>query len=97
MEKENWNTNPRGEGKLKTKERYCQEKLREEKLKQKTKKRSTKINRHRLCTQTILCHIYHHSIQNNWYEARDLMLMSHLQDTISHSVPITQILYNHTN
>merc|ERR1719268_184182 len=50
----------------------------------------------RLRTRAILCHIYHHSIHDNWYEARDLMLMSHLQDTISHSDPLTQILYNRT-
>merc|ERR1719225_1616583 len=50
----------------------------------------------RLRTRAILCHIYHHSIHNNWYEARDLMLMSHLQDTISHADPMTQILYNRT-
>merc|ERR1712025_480585 len=50
----------------------------------------------RLRTRAILCHIYHHAIHDNWYEARDLMLMSHLQDTISHSDPLTQILYNRT-
>ena len=50
----------------------------------------------RLRTRAILCHIYHHSIHDNWYEARDLMLMSHLQDTVSHSDPLTQILYNRT-
>ncbi len=50
----------------------------------------------RLRTHAILCHIYHHAIHDNWYEARDLMLMSHLQDTITHSDPLTQILYNRT-
>lgn len=50
----------------------------------------------RLRTRAILSHVYHHAIHDNWYEARDLMLMSHLQDTISHSDPLTQILYNRT-
>jgi len=50
----------------------------------------------RLRTRAILCHIYHHAIHDNWFEARDLMLMSHLQDSISHSDPPTQILYNRT-
>jgi len=50
----------------------------------------------RLRTRAILCHIYHHAIHDMWFEARDLMLMSHLQDTIMHSDPLTQILYNRT-
>jgi len=50
----------------------------------------------RLRTRAILCHIYHHAIHDMWFEARDLMLMSHLQDTITHSDPLTQILYNRT-
>lgn len=50
----------------------------------------------RLRTRAILFHIYHHAIHDNWYEARDLMLMSHLQDTITHSDPLTQICYNRT-
>merc|ERR1719383_262039 len=50
----------------------------------------------RLRTRVILCHIYHNAIHDNWYEARDLMLMSHLQDSVHHSDPATQILYNRT-
>jgi len=50
----------------------------------------------RLRTRAILCHIYHNAIHDNWYEARDLMLMSHLQDSVHHSDPATQILYNRT-
>ncbi|XP_040565964.1 eukaryotic translation initiation factor 3 subunit C [Lepeophtheirus salmonis] len=50
----------------------------------------------RLRTHAILCHIYHNSIHDNWYEARDLMFMSHLQDTVTHADPPTQILYNRT-
>merc|ERR1719228_1273612 len=50
----------------------------------------------RLRTRTILCHIYHHAIHDSWYAARDLMLMSHLQDSVHHSDPVTQILYNRT-
>ncbi len=39
----------------------------------------SKDNTDRLRTHAILFHIYHHAIHDNWYEARDLMLMSHLQ------------------
>ncbi|KAL7302093.1 hypothetical protein TKK_0005322 [Trichogramma kaykai] len=48
----------------------------------------------RLRTRAILSHIYHHAIHDNWFKARDLFLMSHLQDNIHHSDPATQILYN---
>jgi len=50
----------------------------------------------RLRTQAILSHIYFHAIHDNWFEARDLMLMSHLQDSITNADPSTQILYNRT-
>nr|CAI5823990.1 unnamed protein product [Callosobruchus analis] len=48
----------------------------------------------RLRTRAILSHIYHHALHDNWFAARDLVLMSHLQETIQHSDPSTQILYN---
>ncbi|KAF6734650.1 Eukaryotic translation initiation factor 3 subunit C [Oryzias melastigma] len=50
----------------------------------------------RIRTCAILCHIYHHALHSRWYQARDLMLMSHLQDNIHHSDPPVQILYNRT-
>lgn len=50
----------------------------------------------RLRTRAILCHIYHHALHDNWFQARDLLLMSHLQENIHHSDPATQILYNRT-
>jgi len=48
----------------------------------------------RIRTRAILSHIFHHALHDNWFQARDLILMSHLQETIHHSDPSTQILYN---
>lgn len=50
-------------------------------------------NTDRIRTQAILYHIYHLALHNKWFEARDLMLMSHLQDSVSHSDVPTQV-YN---
>lgn len=50
----------------------------------------------RIRTCAILCHIYHHALHSRWFQARDLMLMSHLQDNIHHADPPVQILYNRT-
>lgn len=50
----------------------------------------------RLRTRAILSHVYHHALHDNWFQARDLILMSHLQETIQYSDPSTQILYNRT-
>lgn len=49
-------------------------------------------NTDRLRTRAILSHIYHHALHDNWFQARDLILMSHLQETIQHSDPATQVL-----
>uniref|UniRef100_UPI000EF4CF26 eukaryotic translation initiation factor 3 subunit C n=1 Tax=Ciona intestinalis TaxID=7719 RepID=UPI000EF4CF26 len=56
----------------------------------------TKDSSDRIRTRAILHHIYHHSLHDRWYEARDLMLMSHLQETINYSDVPTQIAYNRT-
>jgi len=49
-------------------------------------------NTDRLRTRAILSHIYHHALHDNWFQARDLILMSHLQEAIQHSDPATQVL-----
>lgn len=51
-----------------------------------------KDNTDRLRTRAILSHIYHHALHDNWFQARDLMLMSHLQENINCSDPSTQVL-----
>lgn len=56
----------------------------------------TKDKSDRMRTLAILQHIYHHCLHDRWYEARDLMLMSHLQEVISFSDISTQIVYNRT-
>lgn len=50
----------------------------------------------RLRTKAILCHIYHNGLHDRWFEARDLILMSHLQESIDNSDIPLQILYNRT-
>ncbi|CAF1190390.1 unnamed protein product, partial [Adineta ricciae] len=50
----------------------------------------------RLRARASLCHVYHLALHDHYYEARDLMLMCHMQDTINSSDVSTQILYNRT-
>ncbi|XP_028396733.1 eukaryotic translation initiation factor 3 subunit C-like [Dendronephthya gigantea] len=56
----------------------------------------SKDDSNRIRTRAMLCHVYFLALHDRWYEARDLMLMSHLQENIGHSDIPTQILYNRT-
>ena len=49
-----------------------------------------------LRTRAMLSHIYHHALNNDFYTARDMLLMSHLQESIHSADVTTQILYNRT-
>ncbi|KAG4306508.1 hypothetical protein PORY_000496 [Pneumocystis oryctolagi] len=49
-----------------------------------------------LRTRAMLYHIYHHALHNRFFKARDMLLMSHLQDNIFTADIVTQVLYNRT-
>ncbi|CAE6458382.1 unnamed protein product [Rhizoctonia solani] len=47
-----------------------------------------------LRTRAMLAHIYHTGLQNDFPRARDMLLMSHVQESISSADAQTQILFN---
>ncbi|ODV63629.1 translation initiation factor eIF3 core subunit c ASCRUDRAFT_23336, partial [Ascoidea rubescens DSM 1968] len=44
--------------------------------------------------KAMLSHIYYYSFNDQYYKARDMLLMSHLQSTIHTSEPILKVLFN---
>jgi len=46
--------------------------------------------------RALLCHVYHLSLHNRYHEARNLLLMSHVQDSINDADIRTRILFNRT-
>nr|OQO29295.1 Eukaryotic translation initiation factor 3 subunit C [Rachicladosporium sp. CCFEE 5018] len=46
--------------------------------------------------RAMLCQCYHSALHDQYFKARDMMLMSHLQETITSFDISTQILYNRT-
>ena len=46
----------------------------------------------RIRTQAILYNIYHLALHDKWFQARDLMLMSHLQESIHNADIGTQVI-----
>ena len=45
----------------------------------------------RIRTRALLCNVYHLALHGHWYDARDLIMMSHLQESIQHSDVPTQV------
>lgn len=50
----------------------------------------------RTISMTILAHIYNHALENRFFVARDMLLMSHLQETIAEADVPLQVMFNRT-
>jgi translation initiation factor 3 subunit C len=48
----------------------------------------------RIRARAVLCHVYNHALNKRFYRARDLLLTSHLQESIQHADITTQVLFN---
>lgn len=48
----------------------------------------------RIRTQATLFRIYHLALHDEWFQARDLILMSHLQNNIEHSDVTTMVRFH---
>lgn len=53
-----------------------------------------KTNIDRIRVRALLCHVYHVALHDDYHKARDMILMSRLQETITQSDIPTQTLYN---
>jgi translation initiation factor 3 subunit C len=53
-----------------------------------------KYGSERLRSRALLAHVYYLALHDQFHAARDMLLMSHLQENISHADIPTQILYN---
>jgi len=47
-----------------------------------------------LRTRAMLCHVFHHAIHDRYHHARDILLVTHIQDNVQQMDVTTQILYN---
>lgn len=47
-------------------------------------------------SMTMLAHIFNHALENKFFAARDMLLMSHLQETIAESDVPLQVMFNRT-
>eukprot|EP00177_Eucheuma_denticulatum_P003551 GFKZ01006424.1.p1 GENE.GFKZ01006424.1~~GFKZ01006424.1.p1 ORF type:complete len:948 (-),score=199.50 GFKZ01006424.1:397-3240(-) len=47
-------------------------------------------------SMTMLAHIYNHALENRFFAARDMLLMSHLQETIAEADVPLQVMFNRT-
>lgn len=47
-------------------------------------------------TKAMLAHVYHYALNDAYYRARDMFLMSHLQSSIASAEPQLQVLFNRT-
>ncbi len=45
----------------------------------------------RIRVRAVLYHIYHHALHDNWEQAKDLVMMTHLQENIQNTDVPTQV------